>query len=50
MNYYLNIVIETLKQKIKNYDANSDTYKELQNAIELLERGITLYKKYEKQY
>ena len=51
MNYYLNCVIEALKQKIKNYDTNSDTFKELQNAIDLLERGINLYNtKYEKQY
>lgn len=51
MNYYLNCVIEALKQKIKNYNQDSDTYRELQNAIELLENGITLYNtKYERQY
>ena len=51
MNYYINIVIETLKQRIVNYDKTSDTYKELQNAIDLLERGINLYNtKYERQY
>jgi ribosome-associated translation inhibitor RaiA len=51
VNDYLNIVIEALKQKIKNYDKNSDTYEELQNAIDLLERGINLYNtKHERQY
>jgi ribosome-associated translation inhibitor RaiA len=51
VNYYLNIVVEALKQKIKNYDKNSDTYKELKNAIDLLERGINLYNtKYEREY
>jgi hypothetical protein len=49
MNYYLNMVIEALKQKMKNYEQDSDTYKELQNAIELLERGIILYKKLERE-
>ncbi len=50
MNYYLNCVIESLKQKINTYEQDSDTYSELKNVIEILERGLLLDAKYERQY
>jgi len=49
MNYYLNCVIESLKQKIRNYEQNSDTYKEIKNVIDLLEQGLMLNAKYERE-
>jgi len=50
MSEYIKSIINTLQLRMKDYSEESDTYREMQNTIDMLNHALKLEQKLVRQY